>query len=571
MVAPNPLRTRWSLSICAASLLAASAQAQTPVETPPSVPQIETPSAPANPLPPSVSAPTGVPVATLSILTEGCNSDGACSEKPPQSRYRYQKFFWPIGYPGIAPTGPGYYSAADCIHGNCRENPPKGGYPRFFANPTGFFDNDFSYVDDPKYTPTWDERLHRLHLDDDWMFGTGGEFRMRYDDEQNSRLSGKVNPYTLTRLRLFGELWYRDLFRVYAEFISANSSHQNLPPALTDRDYADILNLFVDVKTLTVLDEPVYVRAGRQQILLGSQRIISPSDWANSMRTFDGVRAYRRSEKFDVDAFWLRPVVPNATAMNTWDVHTQFAGIYTQYRRDASRFLDLYWLYLDTTGQPAQQRLYGVGPLQPNAPYYVHTLGYRYGLKTKSNWLFESESMYQMGEGRAGNIQAGNTSNGVGYNFKNAPWNPTFWAYYDYATGSDRVGGPNTFNQLFPLGHYYLGWIDYVGRANIQDVNFHLYLYPTKWITFNAQYHIFDLANARDALYSTGGGVLRSDPTGRSGTNVGQETDFIINWHLTRNTDIVTAYSHFYAGEFVQRTGSSANTDTFYFIYNVRW
>ena len=111
------------------------------------------------------------------------------------------------------------------------------------------------------------------------------------------------------------------------------------------------------------------------------------------------------------------------------------------------------------------------------------------------------------------------------------------------------------------------------GRQNIEDVNFHAYVYPANWITVDTQYHIFHLANSRDALYTTGGGVLRSDPTGNSGTDVGSELDVVVNWHIDRHTDIVTAYGHFFAGDFLKATGpkTTNDTDTVWLLYNLRW
>ena len=47
------------------------------------------------------------------------------------------------------------------------------------------------------------------------------------------------------------------------------------------------------------------------------------------------------------------------------------------------------------------------------------------------------------------------------------------------------------------------------------------------------QYHHFWLAEARDALYNAAGVAYRRDPTGQSGTDVGNEIDFILNFHLT--------------------------------------
>ena len=123
---------------------------------------------------------------------------------------------------------------------------------------------------------------------------------------------------------------------------------------------------------------------------------------------------------------------------------------------------------------------------------------------------------------------------GLGYHFADVPCNPTLWAYYDCASGDDEPGRGRyaTFNQLFPFGHYYLGWIDLVGRQNIQDFNLHLYLYPDEWITVWTQYHCFQLDQPRDALYNAAGvgdppGPDRARPGGtwaRKGTGSSTST-----------------------------------------------
>src|SRR5262249_55443938 len=95
----------------------------------------------------------------------------------------------------VPPTGCGYYSLSDFIHGDSRETPPKNAYPAFCIMPFSFFDADFRYVDDPKYNPDFFERLHRIHLGEDWLFGTGGQAQWRHMHEFNSRLTGKTNDY----------------------------------------------------------------------------------------------------------------------------------------------------------------------------------------------------------------------------------------------------------------------------------------------------------------------------------------------------------------------------------------
>ena len=426
--------------------------------------------------------PTTVPVSNLppSPVVAGleapvsCNAPcetGCCAGDWPQSAYRFQKFFWPVGYPTNPPTGPGYYSLLDCVLGNYRDTPPKGGYPRIFSTPQCFADVDFRYVEDSNNCPDFFEQLHRIHVTDDLMIGTGGEYRNRYDTENNSRLSGKANTYDLNRLRVFADVWYRDDIRFYAEFIDAQLTPQTLAPLGNDRSYADILNMFVDVKVWSIEGDSVYARLGRQELLFGSQRLISPLDWANTLRTFDGARLYYRTENFDVDVFWAKPVIPNANhELSSSDDHQNLAGLWTTYRPAKDQVLDLYYLYFNNEDSPAVAKANDVGSLTPITAkmkfqtYDVNTLGYRYAANF-DGILFDSENILQVGNRGSTDICAGSTTTGLGLNLKDVPLNPTFWAYYDFATGSNTVGGSNTFNQLYPFGHYYLGWMDYVRPA----------------------------------------------------------------------------------------------------------
>ena len=511
-------------------------------------------------------------------ITVTCDNPGFDWTKNPKVATLGKFGFFPI-----APTGPGYYSLLDLATGNYREAPPKFGYPRIGIMAQGFFDTDWRYVDDPNYDPDILERLHRIHLGDNWLFATGGEFRYRWSNEVHSRLTAKNDVYDLTRTRVFADLWYKDTFRIYAEFMSAQSFNQGLPngiaPLISDRDYATFENLFIDLKFFQdSYGVPYYVRVGRQEVYLGSQRLASALDWSNTRRTFDGVRVFRHGEKFDIDAFFVQLVVPRPHPIAHSDHQQDFAGLFTEYRPTKSQAIDLYAFYLDNDDifNFAKKVPAPFGQL-PTAPYEVTTLGGRYAgnLECHKNVLFDFEDMIQFGHSdfTKGSIIAGSTSNGLGYNFCQMPMNPTFWAYYDYATGSRNPlsGQMSTFNQLYPFGHYYFGWLDYVARSNNEDLNFHLYLYPTKWVTFNAQFHCFWLASATDALYSAGGAIQRFDPTGKSGRNVGRELDLIVNFHLTPRQDLIVAYGHLWDGRFLKSTGPGTFADTTWLMYTVRW
>jgi hypothetical protein len=162
----------------------------------------------------------------------------------------------------------------------------------------------------------------------------------------------------------------------------------------------------------------------------------------------------------------------------------------------------------------------------------------------------------------------------MGWNFSTLPMTPQFWVGYDLASGDHNPGRSDThgtFNQLFPFGHYYFGFLDDVGRMNIQDLNFQAVTWPTKWVTCCAQYHIFRLDSSKDALYGPASQVLRVDPTGAAGRTVGNELDLWTNFHLAQNQDIWVGWSKLYEGSFLKKTGFGPSPELFYVQYSFRW
>jgi hypothetical protein len=519
---------------------------------------------PPPPTPPAPTVESQEPAAEAPCCPGQCpKAESVWAKVPPP----YQ---WPpLGWAFIRPDDPGYYSLRDVLTDTWREKRPTTPWPPFGLDIVPFFESNFHPLDDPnraEHDAIFDA-TKRLHPGPDWMFSVGGEERIRYANEMDSRLTGKDNVYELWRSRVYGDLWYRDLFRVYVEYLDAQSFNQDLPPLPIDVTRNDLLNAFVEAKLGEVEDNPVYARVGRQELIYGSQRLISTKDWANIRQTFQGVKAYYRSEELDVDAFYVQPVIPNGSHFSSVDDHQGFAGLWGTYRPDKDQVWDLYVLNLEN-GNPVKTLATpgGRGGLD------VTTFGGRsYGEKWGILWDFEG--MYQLGEYTAQAISADAWVTGIGYHFAGLPMNPSFWLYDEFASGSHHPGTGfyGTFNQLFAFGHYYFGWIDDVGRQNINDLNMELQFYPENWITCLLQYHMFRLDSASDALYNAAGVAIRRDPTGRAGTDVGDEIDFILNFHLSVHQDVLLGYSKLYAGQFIKHTGPGGSPDLFYLQYSFRW
>jgi hypothetical protein len=472
----------------------------------------------------------------------------------------------------VPPSGAGYYSLWDHVTGVERKAPPISPYAPFGLFPPSSFDVDFRYLDKADNTEKdFFDPLKRIHLGDDWLLSLGGNFWVRNVHEWESRLGERDNVFNLVRTRVHADLWYRDRLRIFGEFIDARSFDHDLARLPIDENRHDILNLFADIKLADVYDAPAYVRVGRQELLYGSQRLISTLDWANTRRTFQGVKTFWHSPRFDIDAFWVRPMLTDVNQFDArpdkWDEDRNFYGLWGTYKPMKGHFADLYFLSLDN--QPRAATSQG-GALVDSV---VHTMGARYA-GDYDHILFELEGMYQFGDWARQDISAGALAAGVGYHFASLPMNPQMWVRYDYASGDGNLTGDDTrstFNQLFPFGHYYLGFLDRVGRQNINDFNMQLVFYPQPWFTAIVQYHKFWLANDKDFLYNAAGAPTRRDPTGNAGDDVGDELDLRFNAHVSRHQDVLFGYSKLFAGDFIKKTGANVSPDFFYLQYVFRF
>lgn len=474
-----------------------------------------------------------------------------------------------LGIFPVPPAGPGYYSLQDDICDNCRKAPPKYPYPLIALSPLSFYDADWRFVDEPGYDADALERLKRIHVRNDWLVSTGGQTWFRYANEYNSRLTEVQNEYNLYRVRPYMDVWYQDKYRFFIEGIFADLGGASLAPLPTDINRGDFQNLFAEARIAEIESKPVYVRGGRQEVSLGSQRLMATPDWGNTRRTWDGVRVYRQGEKWDSDLFWLQPVTPNPNDLDSGDHQQNIAGGWITYRPQKGTFVDGYYLMYDNQNVIVQTGI-------DRAPFTIHTLGGRYASDIDNRFLWETEGAIQLGRRGSEDVVAGMYTGGLGYHWVDRPWNPTFWAYYNFTSGDDdpNSGNYTTFNQMFPFVQYYQGWVDAVGRQNSHDINLRMYVYPAPWVTVWLQYHHFWLAESRDALYNISGNAYRRDATGQAGTDVGQKAEFLTNFHLTKRSDLYVVYSYLWGGDFLQNTAgpnAAVNSSAIYTGYSYRW
>lgn len=435
-----------------------------------------------------------------------------------------------------------------------------------------FYENDFSYLTKPG-NEFWycGDALKRIRCGECGWLDLGGEYRLRYQDENGFRgtaggvLDGRDDHFLLQRTRLFANWEINPGLRFFGEAIDATSAWEDILPRGIEENRFDALNLFVDGRLWENESGEFFGRVGRQEMAYGAERLISPLDWANTRRTFDGAKLFWRGEDWNVDGFWTRPVPFFQHQFNDHefdhpDNSQEFMGLWATNKGTPDRILDLFYLRYAEYDAPRT----AIFP----ADFDLSTFGGRWYAK-QNGWLGEFEGGYQFGEYGAESQSAGYFVIGGGREFSSKKWKPTLWVYYDWASGDRRPGDGThgTFIQMFPLVHRYFGFMDLVARQNIEDLNFLLTASPSAKVKLTVWYHIFHLQQSRDALYNAAGFPYRISPTGVAGRDVGSELDLLYQYAFSPRVDLWFGYSTFWAGDFVKATnppGVTGDADFFY-------
>lgn len=511
----------------------------------------------------------------LLILAAGACSVPACpgsaDPAPPADRATTDLAEHEADDPSRPTTPPAFDRRED--HGPPEPTTAPAGPPEPLPGPRYFdlrYDEDFSYLDGEPgtYRPDFFDPIKNIRLGDDLRVTIGGEFRYRMEAETHTAFGARPrtqDTFQLHRYLLHVDVKYRKLARVFVQGIAAFDEDRDLPPRPTDENRWDLQQLFFDLRPLGE-EIPLTVRVGRQDLLYGNERLVSPLDWANTRRRFDAVKLFWTDRDWRFDVWYAKPVVVKPIQGDDWEEDFDFYGAYFTYTGIPRHGIDVYFFAHDQTGTY----------LNPNGQAGDedrYTLGSRVWGKT-GPVDYEGEIAGQWGHWAGDTVQAWMWTVNLGYTLEPVPWKPRIGAGFDWASGDEKPndGKVGTFDQLFPLGHKYLGFLDLVGRQNINAVNVNLSAWPVaNQVQAAASYYTFWLNAEADALYNAAARPTRRDVTGSAGTEVGHELDLTILWKIDVHSTLLVGYSHFWDTTFITQTGRSEDPDLFYLQYQFRF
>lgn len=423
------------------------------------------------------------------------------------------------------------------------------------------YDEDYSALrtEPPSNDPC--DRLKFIPLDrarDAWLT-LGGESRSRYEYFSHSQWGAGPqddNGYLLQRTMLHADWHFAPEVRVFVQLKSSLEDGRNGGPRSTDEDRLDLNQAFVDVRWPLSAGSTLTLRAGRQEIILGSARLVSTREAPNVHLAFDGARLFLQHKSSRIDALAVRPAqtLPGVFDDST-DRTQKLWGLYavTPLAGGAGANLDLYYLgYEHDTGRFAQ------GAAHENR----QTFGSRLWGK-RGGWDYNGEVVLQAGRFGADRISAWMTSLDTSYTFTGVVGKPRFGVRGGIASGDrdPKDGELNTYNGLFPRGAYFHE-SGLVGPSNIIAIDPSVTLQATKTLTVAVDCNFFWRQSAHDGIYGNSVNLVRAALT-TPGRYLGTQPSARLEWRPSRHWLVAGTVAHFHAGEVVHGSGPGADVDYF--------
>jgi hypothetical protein len=400
----------------------------------------------------------------------------------------------------------------------------------FLADPSKRTD----FFDPVKYIPFHDNPQIYLSL--------GFEYRIQYENYRNWMFGEgpqDYNGYVMNRVMPHFDFPVGSDFRVFTEFEFDYEDWRNGGPRpQVDEDRGDVHQAFLEVGSHVSSTHGISLRAGRQEVVLGSGRLFDNNEGPNVKLSFDGFRFIAEGSRARLDLFAVKPVennldwfddIPNP-AESTWGAYlTVPVPIVSRGRAD------FYYIGLNTKSSTYNRR---------TAPELRYTVGTRWFRPIGKGWDYNWEPNFQWGTFGSASIRAWSVSTETGFTFDRVRFHPRPLLRADVYSGDGNPANHplGTFNPLFPRGAYFSPEaVPFLGPQNLIDLHPMIQFQLRTNVTGEFSWNWYWRESTYDGIYAFGSGAL-IDPAGSSHARyLGYQGDMEIRWAPARH--IIIAFS----------------------------
>ncbi|WP_425235706.1 alginate export family protein [Ulvibacterium sp.] len=303
-------------------------------------------------------------------------------------------------------------------------------------------------------------KQHKLSAKTSLSFG--GSYRFQIEGFVNEQFSSELNQndyWFLNRFQLHSHLKVSDKFELFAEINSSLiTSKDELAPV--DKDELSFNQLFVRYH----FDENWNALVGRQNIRLGSGRLIDIREGPNVRLSFDMVQLHYVNPKTQITGFYAIPVQLEEGIFDNdiLNFKESVAALYWTQNWNSNTNTDVYALYKEE-----EDKTWDSGTADDNRL----SIGLRhFGMWKK--FTYNNEFVYQTGDFGGQNISAWTASFNIEHPLPLLGEDGVIGIKTEAISGdsSDPDGILNTFDGLYPRGAYF-GRVARFGPSNLIDVH----------------------------------------------------------------------------------------------------
>jgi hypothetical protein len=412
------------------------------------------------------------------------------------------------------------------------------------------YDEDYSAINaDTVSNVYWKLKHLRLGNNNQIYLSLGGEARYQYfkiENEDWGDTPESSDGFFLVRYLAHADLHLGVNLRIFTQTQSSLAARK-IDVSPIDENPFELHQLFADYSIHFDGNRKLTFRLGRQELLYGSQRLISVREGPNNRQSFDGIKYILALPNRQLDMFYSHFVQSEKGILD--DRFTKSQKLWGSYfsLKEISRIgnLDIYYIgfwrrngnFDDAIGRESR-----------------HSIGGRIW-NDHGKFTYDIEGVYQFGMVGSKKISAWTISTKINYVLEQK-FDPNIGLKMELISGDKRYDDQalNTFNPMFPNGGYF-GLAALFGPLNLVDFHPSMSLTLTKHIAWSFDHDIFWRFSRNDGIYTINGRLIYS---GRNNPShfIGHQFSTDLRYRPWRFLALKAEFKWFVTGSFLKNAGT---------------